>query len=83
MAVKAVNSKQISITVTPMILEKMEQECEKLGMNRSAFISMCVSQYFNISETQYVMNQLNTLLDKAQAMKDEAQMNLFQLEGKH
>lgn len=80
MAVKERTSKQISITISPVVLEKLETESKKLGMNRSAFIGMCVMQYFNVSEAQNLMSQMSTLMEKAQAMKDEAQMNLFQLE---
>lgn len=74
------NTNQFSITMSPAVFQKMEQEAEKLGMNRSAFISMCVSQYFNMSEAQYMLSQMNDLLARAQAMKDEAQFNLFREE---
>lgn len=83
MAVKERNTKQISITMSNMIMEKMETEAKKLGMNRSAFISMCISQYFNLSEAQYMMSQINDLMNRAQAMKDEAQLNLFQMSEKN
>ena len=73
-------SKQISITLSPVIMEKLEKESKKLGMNRSAFIGMCIMQYFNVSEAQSLLQQMNTMMERAEAMRDEAQMNLFQLQ---
>lgn len=74
-------TKTISITMSPALYEKMESEAENLGMNRSAFISLALNQYFKSTEALLAVEKLREAMLQAQALKDESQINLFELQG--
>jgi len=42
------DKKSISITIKRSLLEKVEAECERLGISKSAYISMVVAQHVDL-----------------------------------
>ena len=75
------NSIPVTVTLSPAIYEQMNQEAEKMGMNRSAFVTLALNQYFKSTQALYAVDQLKELLAKAEQIKDESQMSLYQAGG--
>lgn len=71
----------ITITLSPAIYEQMNQEAEKMGMTRSAFVTLALNQYFKSTQALYAVDQLKELLAKAEQIKDESQISLYQVGG--
>lgn len=81
MASKRVNSQAFTITLAPKLFRRVEDEAEELGMNRSAFIALCVSQYFRNVDALRALQSANDLVAKAQAegviATDLSQISMF------
>ena len=75
------NSIPVTVTLSPAIYEQMNQEAEKMGMNRSAFVTLALHQYFKSTQALYAVDQLKELLAKVEQVKDESQMSLYQAGG--
>lgn len=75
------NSIPVTVTLSPAIYEQMNQEAEKMGMNRSAFVTLALNQYFKSTQALYAVDQLKELLAKVEQVKDESQMSLYQAGG--
>jgi len=56
------NKVRSSITFSPELLEKIDSEADRLGMNRSAFVAMSVNSYFREKK---LMGSLPKMLELA------------------
>ena len=76
---RRVNKQAISIGIANQILDRVDAESKKLGMNRSAFITMCISQYFKNEEALSLLAQAQDLYEKARVMQDNMQVNFYEV----
>lgn len=50
---------QVTITLPKRVNERLKEECEKLGINRSAYMTMCLNEKW-IREDEYKKRSANT-----------------------
>ncbi len=65
-----------SINFKPDLLEKIDKEAKSLSMSRSAFLNMCVNQYFRTEEAKDLLAKASELFEMAKSMQD-AQGNTY------
>ena len=73
-----VNKQAISIGIANEILARVDSESKKLGLNRSSFITMCISQYFKNEEALSLLAQAQDLYEQARIMEQRQQMSFYE-----
>lgn len=73
-----VNKQAISIGIANEILARVDKESKYLGLNRSAFITMCISQYFKNEEALSLLSQAQDLYEKARVMEERQQLSFYE-----
>lgn len=76
-----VNTVGTSLSMSKEMFEKVEKECKALGMNRSAFIVLCINQYFKSTEALNAVDQLKSVMAQLQDLHDKDQFSLFNQAG--
>lgn len=69
-----------TIGITRDVLAKVDEEADKLGINRSAFITLCINQYFKNEEAISILNRAQSLWEQVQAMQAQEQFTLYDKE---
>jgi len=69
--------KPFSVTMSPALLQKLDEACAEYGMNRSAFISMAVSMYLKTDELKVMMAQAQETASIMKQLQTETQMSLY------
>lgn len=72
----------ITITLSPALYEQMNSEAESMGLTRSAFVTLCLNQYFKSTEALHAVDKLQEAMAKLQELQDQAQLNIFNQEEK-
>lgn len=62
------NIRRINLTLHDSIVKEIDKKATSLNLSRSAFISMCVTQYLNADKVLTEFPQMMALLE--QGMKD-------------
>lgn len=65
-----------TIGIAPKLMDKIDAEAQNLSLSRSAFITMCVNQYFKNEEALSLLAQARDLYVEAKAIADNAQLSL-------
>lgn len=76
-----VNKQAISIGIANQLLEKVDMSSKELGMNRSAFITMCITQYFKNEEAMSLLAQAKSLYEQARLMEERQQINFYEVQN--
>ena len=76
-----VNKQAISIGIANQLLEKVDTSSKELGMNRSAFITMCITQYFKNEEAMSLLAQAKSLYEQARLMEERQQINFYEVQN--
>ena len=71
-----VKTTKVTVTMKNELLARCDEEAESLGMNRSAFVAFCVSQYFKTEEAKELLEKSISMYEQAKAMYD-AQGNTY------
>jgi len=58
---------KINISLKPQLLEKIDQFADELGINRSAFICLCCSNYINAQEGMARIKDLMSIMNELKA----------------
>lgn len=66
-----------SVTMSPSLVEKIDQQCEEYGMNRSAFIAMAVTMFLKTEEAKNALIQTSTAVQTMKEMQDAHQIALW------
>ena len=66
-----------SITMSPTLLKKLDEQCEEYGMNRSAFISMAVTMFLKTEEAKSIIAQTSNVVQTMKEMQDAQQIALW------
>lgn len=66
---------KINISIKRSMFEKIDRYADELGMNRSAFVSMCCAQYINAQEgiikVQNMIELMKNLNSKIELTQDD------------
>ena len=68
----------VTITLRNNIIEKVDEEAQNMGTTRSAFVAMCVNQYFKHEEALQLVQKASDLYEQVRQMADSQQVTLFE-----
>ena len=57
------NKIRCNISIAPAVKERVDNEAYSMGMSSSAFITMCISNYFMQRDTLNGFNELQSLVE--------------------
>lgn len=84
------NFRKVSLSFRPELYDRIAEYSEKMCISRSAFVSLCVSNYIDAQELMPsingLMGSLSSLVDQYAAgniTPDGAQMKLDELEAEY
>lgn len=66
-----------TVTLRPDIRAKLDAEANKLGIDRSGMISLCINQYFRSEEALTLLNKATDLYEKVEKMAEAQQVTLW------
>lgn len=69
--------KTFSVTMSPALLQKLDDQCAEYGMNRSAFIAMAVTMYLKTEEAKSVLTSAATTVQTMKELQDAQQIALW------
>lgn len=78
-AKRKVNRRSLVTTVTlrPEIRKKLDEEAQKLGIDRSGMVALCINQYFRTEEAYNLLNKATDLYEQARQMAEAQQVTLW------
>ena len=66
-----------TVSLRPDVRKKLDEEADRLGIDRTAMISLCINQYFRTEEAYNLLNKATDLYEQARQMAEAQQVTLW------
>lgn len=71
----------LTISMSRDNIRLVEAEAEKLGIDRSAMVNVCISQYFRNIEAMSLLAKANDLMEQVKLLQDSQQITFAQVQN--